>query len=252
MVKPLRVVSYNMGTIKGHVPDFKQVVNTLCKNENPDVLLLQEVPSVKTAKDISCYLGLPYTAFSTYHSNGEYGLAILARHPLSAEQVFRQHKYAIFAAEMELNGAQILLCSVHLLRIRPLQVEKDKAVVSWIEFWQTLKSEIFYDNPRSHTAQNLILWLNHHSVKKVIIGGDFNTFPFSKAVRIMNSVYDDCLWPSFDYLDNSYYKIQFPIRPRIDFIFHSSNLHCTSASVVDDSAGDHYPVRAVFDIDINR
>jgi len=82
----------------------------------------------------------------------------------------------------------------------------------------------------------------------VIIGGDFNTVPFSKAIRKMGKIYDDALWPSFDYLTGSYNKFSLPIKPRIDYIFHSPGLKCNTASVIKESAGDHYPIRAVFDL----
>ena len=82
----------------------------------------------------------------------------------------------------------------------------------------------------------------------VIIGGDFNTVPFSKAIRKMGKIYDDALWPSVDYLTGSYNKLSLPIKPRIDYIFHSPDLKRITASVIKESAGDHYPVRAVFDL----
>jgi len=84
--------------------------------------------------------------------------------------------------------------------------------------------------------------------KNIIIAGDFNTIPFSKAIRKMGKKYNDALWPSFDYLTGSYNKLSLPIKPRIDYIFHSQGLERITASVIKESAGDHYPVRAVFDL----
>jgi endonuclease/exonuclease/phosphatase (EEP) superfamily protein YafD len=98
-------------------------------------------------------------------------------------------------------------------------------------------------------VENLLRWLHSERVKKMIVAGDFNTFPYSKAVRRMNKALDDSLWQSLDYLSATYPKIAFPIKPRIDYIFHSSGLACQSARVIKDSAGDHYPVLAVFDVE---
>jgi endonuclease/exonuclease/phosphatase (EEP) superfamily protein YafD len=43
-------------------------------------------------------------------------------------------------------------------------------------------------------------------------------------------------------------KLSLPIKSRIDYIFHSSDLKCITASVIKESAGDHYPILAVFDL----
>jgi endonuclease/exonuclease/phosphatase family metal-dependent hydrolase len=49
------------------------------------------------------------------------------------------------------------------------------------------------------------------------------------------------------------WKIFLPIKPRIDYIFHSLDLKCNSASVIiKESAGDHCPVLAVFDPQISQ
>jgi endonuclease/exonuclease/phosphatase (EEP) superfamily protein YafD len=80
----------------------------------------------------------------------------------------------------------------------------------------------------------------------VIVGGDFNTVPYSKAIRRMGTVFEDALWHTPDYLTGSYIKSTLPVDPRLDFLFYSKDLECLGASVVRRSAGDHYPVRAVF------
>ena len=149
---------------------------------------------------------------------------------------------------MDFKGTSILLCSVHLVRILPLPVKDKQAVVSWSEFAKILYSEVFQDNQRSHDVDNLLAWLESEGVETVIVGGDCNTFPFSKAVRKMNSVFDDCFWPTWDYLTTSYPKVDFPIKPRIDHIFYSTNLKCHGAGVIKETVGDHYPVWAEIEI----
>lgn len=240
----MTVVTYNMGTISGSLPDIDTVVDILSCKVSPDVVLLQEVPSAQIARDIGNRLGLPFSTFSTYRRADRYGLAILARYPLSASKSLEQDGYASLAVQMDYMGAPFLLCSVHLVRIKPLSVQKDEVTVSWREFVQILYSEVFKDNARSRAVQKILRWLHSDSVRRTIVSGDFNTFPFSRAVRKMNAAYDDCLWPSLNYLTASYSKLAFPVKPRIDYIFHSPNLMCNAAAVIKDSAGDHYPVWA--------
>ena len=62
----------------------------------------------------------------------------------------------------------------------------------------------------------------------------------------MGTVFEDALWHTPDYLTGSYIKSTLPVDPRLDFLFYSKDLECLGASVVRRSAGDHYPVRAVF------
>jgi endonuclease/exonuclease/phosphatase (EEP) superfamily protein YafD len=242
--QPLVVVSNNMGTINGNFPDIEKVDSFLAKKGTPDVVFLQEVPSEFLVKQIAARLKLPYTAFLPYNPRGSYGVTILARHALSALKILRQNGYASISAKMDFKGTSILLCSVHLVRIMPLPVKNEQAVVSWSEFCQILYAEIFQENQRSHDVARLLDWLDAEGREKVIVGGDLNTFPFSKAVRRMMAVYDDCFWPTWDYFSSSYPKLAFPIKPRIDHIFHSSDLKCVTAGVIKETAGDHYPVWA--------
>ncbi len=238
----LVIVSNNIGTINGKLPQIKNGDRFLRKKGPPDIVFFQEVPSECLIRGIAARLKLQHAVFLTYKPLGSYGVAILARYPLSAPKILRQNGYASLSTRMDYNGTPILLCSVHLKRIKPLPVKNEEAVVSWSEFGQILYSEVFADNQRSRDVDNLLAWLAAEEVETVIVGGDFNTFPLSKAVRKMTDVYDDCFWPTWDYLTTSYPKVDFPIKPRIDHIFHSPNLKCLDAGVIEETVGDHYPV----------
>jgi endonuclease/exonuclease/phosphatase family metal-dependent hydrolase len=49
---------------------------------------------------------------------------------------------------------------------------------------------------------------------------------------------------SRDYFKGTYTKLDFPIAPRIDFLFVSAALGRKNARVIPKSPGDHFPVRA--------
>ena len=78
----------------------------------------------------------------------------------------------------------------------------------------------------------------------VVVAGDFNTVPFTKTIRFMNRHYDDALLGSGDYLTGTYRRVGGAILPRVDFIFHSTALSVVEARVIQERAGDHYPVYA--------
>jgi hypothetical protein len=55
----------------------------------------------------------------------------------------------------------------------------------------------------------------------------------------------DCGVPvSRDYFKGTYTKLDFPIAPRIDFLFVSAALGRKNARVIPKSPGDHFPVWA--------
>ena len=62
----------------------------------------------------------------------------------------------------------------------------------------------------------------------------------------MGTVFEDALWNSPDYFTGTYIKSTLPMDPRLDFLFYSRNLECMGASVVKQTAGDHYPITAVY------
>ena len=109
-----------------------------------------------------------------------------------------------------------------------------------------LTREITEETVRSRSVDELLSWMGSGNPGGIIIGGDFNTVLYSKPIRKMGTVFEDALWNSPDYFTGTYIKSTLPVDPRLDFLFYSKDLECRGASVVKRSAGDHYPVRAVF------
>jgi endonuclease/exonuclease/phosphatase family metal-dependent hydrolase len=141
---------------------------------------------------------------------------------------------------------------VHLDQIPSKRRLKNGYVEQTVEHTaRQLKTEILDDTVRSCSIQELIAWVHGKEPQAVIIGGDFNTIPFSKAVRTMNATFDDALWPSKDYFTGTYFKIKSPLLPRVDYIFHSADLCVSNPGVIRISPGDHYPVRATFHIGVD-
>ena len=250
---PLSVVTYNLGTPGGEKIPLSDVIAAVKSMGVPDLLILQEVHGEKEASGIAKKLGLGYLVYSNYTpAKAGDGLAIISRYPLSDPHIhyIKVCGHAWFSTEMVVKEEPFLVCSVHLERIRPLEFDKDKDRVElpWKKAFQLLQTELIQETPRTRAVNEFLMWVKSHRCERVIIGGDFNTVPFSTAIRKMGKRYDDALWPGLDYLTGSYQKVPLPITPRIDYIFHSPDIKCRSASVIKHGAGDHYPVRAVFDL----
>ena len=243
----LVVMTYNIGTFNGERIGLDKIVKAVKRKALPDLLLLQEVHGEKEACDLAKKLGFKHYLFSIYES-GKNGLAIMSRYALCNSGIIYLNKHAAFAAEMLIDGRSVLVCSVHLERIRPIEIKNNMVELPWKTALQFLLTELTQDTPRSLAVDKLLPWLAGRQSDCIIVGGDFNTVPFSKSIRKMEKVFDDALWPSLDYLTGSYRKISLPITPRIDYIFHSPDMKCNAASVIKESAGDHCPVLAVFEL----
>lgn len=251
MRQTLSVMTYNVGTLHGTKVAFGEIVKAVKEGGAPDLLLLQEIPNEEMVVGIARSLGLGYHVYASYRAHGKgYGLAIVSSRPLFNPEMHYLNPYghAALIAEMKQGAGLVLVCSVHLERVRSLKKEKDGFQMSWKEALNLLRREMTGETPRSGAVEELVALLNAHGTERVIVGGDFNTVPFSTAIRKMGKSYEDALWLRTGYLTASYKKVSFPIKPRIDYIFYSGEMSCRSASVIKQGGGDHYPVRAVLDI----
>ena len=254
VLNDLEVMTCNIGNLKGHQSLAREkVVDYFKLCGVPDVLFLQEVLSENEAEYFSKKLGLNYFVFLN-DFKGTYGIAILSKTPLT------NHDRIYFKASQRGGGAhaadvmvghnlkgtskKVRVVNVHLDSIEPLVIVDGKVEVTWSSILLFVKNEIFGDSVRSRSARELVQWLAEKGVDNIILGGDFNSVPFSKAIRIVGSRFDDVLWPSLKYLSGTYKRLDFPVAPRIDFLFLSSDLHCRQANVISRSSGDHFPVRA--------
>lgn len=244
----LTVITCNIGDLaRGKRLAPETVVDYLKGTGVPDVLFLQEVWNKKEAGYYSQRLGLPYFVFLNDYKKAM-GIAILSKTPLSNEdQIYFKASgrgAGAISADVMVGQKKVQLVNVHLDSVVPVTITRGKVAVDSSSMREFVKSEIWGESVRSRSAKELIHWLGEKKADHVILGGDFNTVPFSKTIRMMGSVLDDALWPSFSYFTGTYKKLDFPLSPRIDFLFFSPNLECRDASVLPGSPGDHLPVRA--------
>ena len=243
----LRVVSYNMGTLNGERPVLDRIVDAVGRKGMPGLVLLQEVPNEAFLLAVGARLGLGHHAFGAYTAGGSgYGLGILSKGPLVNKEMhlLKPNGHAVLMAGLEMGEKRVLVCSVHLERLKAVQKRKDGFYMSWGEAFRNLRAELTSETPRSLAVDQILGLVALKEKDEVIIGGDFNTVPFSKAIRGMGRRYADVLWPSMDYFTGTYMMVKFPVKPRIDYIFHSEGLSVRSAGVIKEGAGDHWPVWA--------
>ena len=244
----LEVMTCNIGDLAGYkirtpgnVVDFVKLCGI------PDILFLQEVGSENEAEFFSDKLGLKYFVFLNNFQRDD-GIAILSGMPLlNPDSIYfktSKYGYGAVAADVVAGGKSVQVVNVHMDRFDSITMKNKKIEVNLRSVLRFAKNEILGDSVRSQSAKELMQWLEKKKADNVIIGGDFNSVPFSKAIRIIGTRFDDVLWPSLKYLTGTYKRLNFSVAPRIDFLFLSSNLQCSQASVIPISPGDHFPVKA--------
>lgn len=248
----LEVMTCNIGDLKAQQRLKRgKVVDFFKRYDIPDVLFLQEVGNEKDAEYFSKKLGLKYYVFLR-DFKGTYGIAILSKTPLlNHDQIYfkaSRRGGGAHAAEVMVGQEKVQVVNVHLDSVDPITIVGGKVEVNLRSVVWFIKNEILGDSVRSRSARELVQWLGEKKADHVILGGDFNSVPFSKAIRIIGSRFDDVMWPSLKYLSGTYKRLNFPVSPRIDFLFLSSNLRCRNALVLPFSPGDHFPVRALVEI----
>lgn len=239
----LGVITYN---IEGGLANQQQVLALLSPHQ-PDLVMLQEVRHAGQVQWFAERLQLPHWRFAPYQSPRHGGIALLSRWPLGAAQVltFRHSAQGKVALAASVLGAAATLwaCSVHLDAPRLHEFSAS--------IWQQgtfLWNEVFAATPRYQQVQELRAWLLQLSADAWIIGGDFNTVPFSRADRYLSRDFGDALLQHpWRYLTGTYWELPHVlVNPRIDFLYHSPRFRVVEAQVLQHKISDHFPILAIF------
>ena len=96
-----------------------------------------------------------------------------------------------------------------------MKKNKEGFELPWEKAFQILKTELTSDTPRSMAVEEVLALLALRPSEEVIIGGDFNTVPFSTAIRAMDRHYDDALRFTADYFTGTYTMVAFPVKTAV-------------------------------------
>ena len=249
------VMTFNVGDrIKdpAQLSSTEEITRLIQRIGAPDILLIQETPWKVKMEDLARLLDF------AHHVSGRSDLlssrsnsAIFSRYPLHNPHSIafdaRPGRSMALCAETFVTGKKILLCSVQLSTLRfELSKKRKNGEGKITGSLRIVGNEIFRETAHSRSVDKMVAWVNAQVVDAAVLGGDFNTFIFSKPIRTISNYFNDSLWPSCDYFRGTYRKFPFPIKPRIDFLFHNGNIVCADAVIVRQTVGDHFPVRAEF------
>ncbi|WP_417602900.1 endonuclease/exonuclease/phosphatase family protein [Owenweeksia hongkongensis] len=251
----LKVMSFNVRLFNQYdwIDDHTietQIVE-LIKDENPDVLMLQEYK--KTDKATAKSLGFSYSSFKP-NRNGQYGLAIFSKFKIEKSEAIiiendssynNQFQYAdIVWKKKPIRFINVHLASIGLeysdyeLLENP-DTENHEKLEKGIKSIANNLSNAF--KRREVQIQSVVHEIQT-SPNPVVLAGDFNDVPQSFVYHEIDNELEDSFTESGQGFGKTYVKSPVPLR--IDYIFHSENLHALNFKHIKRELSDHYPITA--------
>ncbi|MBP1964876.1 LamG-like jellyroll fold domain-containing protein [Paenibacillus aceris] len=228
-IPKVRVLTYNIhhGAGTDGVLNLGRIADVI-KSANPDIVALQEVDvnvprsgTVDQAKKLGELTGMNVGFGKAINlSGGEYGTAILSRHPIiSSEKYF-----------LPGGGEQRVVLAAKI------------APQNGLPIFTFLNTHLEYSSPSITEAQaNKIVEL-YGATYPSILAGDFNAIPGTNAIRILTNKWTDATSGITDSTSED--------GKKIDYVMYGENYQWRVASATaihEDVASDHRPVLAVLE-----
>lgn len=233
----LRVLVYNIHAGK----DAKQVDNlervaALIKEQNADVVLLQEVDKftqrsgkVDQLAKLEQLTGLNGTfGKSLDYQGGDYGIAILSRWPLTASQTTSLKVEPPQARAGGSKEPRVALSAVMHSPHGPITLVNTHIDASRDDTYRKQEAPQVIAIAKAALAQG----------RTVLVGGDFNSTPDSDVQKAVRDQGMRDAWSECGKGEGLTYPDDVPVK-RIDYLYLTGKLSCTSAQVLESRASDH-------------
>lgn len=221
----------------------------LIDKENPDVLMLQEFR--KEWPEAPKNLGYKYVHYKM-SASGHYGSAIYSRFPISGSQVMEfegdsASNHNFHFADIKWQGKTIRFMNVHLASVglgdsdykileNPDVNRQDELENGIRSIVGSLNSAFVRRAQQIESVEKAIFDSPH----PVVLAGDFNDVPQSYVYHKIDLELTDSYMESGHGFGKTYARGPLPLR--IDYIFHSNDLHAFNFEVADEELSDHYPI----------
>lgn len=259
-----KIMSYNLrlfNVFESEDTNSEQKVLNLLKEQNPDVLLLQEfyVSGSPTAKDLAVRkaLGGKYNSHIKMISSGKnryYGIATYSKYPVikKGEIIHPGSSSLTIYTDILIQKDTFRIFNNHLQSFRLRKIERsffeemadndDHEALSTVRSLSISLKKGF--EIRAQQAQALKTQVER-SPYPVIVAGDFNDTPVSYSYRKIRKGLKDSFVNS-GYGAGFTYRGNYPPN-RIDYILYDEkNLECRYFNIIKAKFSDHYPVTAYF------
>ena len=244
--QPLAVVTYNVGDVIGARPTPAQIAEVLAGLPWADLYVLQEVITHADADEITETLsrlaGIPYHLAYAVRPH----LAVLSRSPITATAERHPAGSCDACGALRVDtthGARrISVVDVHLDPIPKTRTPDGTVRFGPLRAAGVILREVFARTPRTAAVRDLLDWVAADGQSPIILAGDFNTIPASRAIRLATRHYVDAQDRAGRGASGTYRRVSGPVRPRVDFVLVSDAFVVLDAEVGKHTAGDHLPV----------
>ncbi len=247
----ISVMTWNVGNARRPLPTVEQVADVIRSEGRPDVLLLQEARDTEFLRALAARLDYAHVAPRPGQKSQGADTAILSDFPLTPDKNLRwpvtPFTGTALLARAETPLGPILLGSVHLPAMRKERDGDHNVVLLTRQTLQILWRELAEDTNRG-TAVHELMNATASWSGRIILGGDFNTLAWAKALRPVHASLHDALWPGWNMFSGTYVLVDSFLYPRIDFLFHDPGLRARQDKVGSHAPGDHLPVRTILDL----
>jgi endonuclease/exonuclease/phosphatase family metal-dependent hydrolase len=241
----IAVVTQNIGDIVPPRPSTDDIAYVFRQLPTAQVYLLQEVGGFQAARRIAEALSSESAQYDHIYTRAS-GVAVVTSLEILDYKV--PPDAAVIRATLDAgNGETLRVASIHLPAFRKPRQGDGDAKIGPVYGALRLAREAITPNGRSRAADRILEWLDGgEPPPATVIGGDLNTIPLTLAPRRIARTYTDSLRGSGDFWTGTYRRMAGPVGARVDFLFHSRHLQVVDSFVLQETAGDHYPVYAEY------
>jgi endonuclease/exonuclease/phosphatase family metal-dependent hydrolase len=272
--KKLKILSWNVRLFDlynwEHNEETRDSIFSVLKREDPDVICFQEFYHTdregvfETRDTLISFLRAKYFHEGythKLHHEQYFGVATFSAHPIIGKGEIRfenDDNNNVIYTDIKSGEDTIRIYNAHLSSIRfqrgDYEYIGDTAnSKKWLYPGQKVKNGEQHIIGRLKTAfqkradQIAIVMKNVESCPHpVLLAGDFNDTPVSYFYRVVTNMLEDSFIQSGSGIGNTYIG-KFPSF-RIDYIFHSEELHSYSYKTLAEKLSDHYGISCVIEI----
>ena len=261
----IKLMSYNVRLFDLYNESFDEAIQRrneifrFIRNEDPDVLCIQEFyhqekPTNFNTLDSICQI-MSTKSFherSKYfsHSRQHFGIALFSKYPIIHKGIVGQHKtetedmnYCIYADIVKKKDT-IRVYNVHFESIKLESDEYSRKTNAQSKNTSTKLKKVYSKlntafKIRAHQSRIVRDHIKSSPYKSVICG-DFNDTPMSYTYQIFNSFLTDAFRNTSSGFGVTY--VGYLPAGRIDYIFHSDDLHSAQFKIQNEEFSDHHAI----------
>ncbi len=246
----IKVMTYNVGVFRDYndesryVSDVKKSLAKLVKDENPDVLCLQESGKwiKNTAADFSKMIGYKY-----YSVNKTSGNSYFSKYPLQEVKAFDNEELIKFADIKKVNvnnKDSFYLANCHLNSFR---ISDDIDDINEKEVYKSVIRKLVDGFTLRAKITKLLLKKMPDDNVPLVLCGDFNDTPLSYTYNEMrNAGLKDAFLTASSGIGKTYCG-KLPLL-RIDYFWYNDCVEVVDYKRIKQSTSDHYPLMMSFKI----